>query len=86
MDVCKMRRDTKLVLWSFVPVEPSPRGGDGAAEGWVWANPPESSGGPGRWSLGFHHELFQRLLPLIPAKQKNFFDFFLLEAHIVKLS
>lgn len=42
--------------------------------------------GPGRCSLGFHHELFQRLLPLIPTKQKNFFDFILLETHIVKLS
>lgn len=40
---------------------------------------------PGCWSLGFHHELFQRLLPLIPTKQKNFFDFVLLETHIVEL-
>lgn len=40
----------------------------------------------GRCSLGFHHELFQCLFPLIPTKQKNFFDFILLETHIVKLS
>lgn len=36
--------------------------------------------------MGFHHKLFQRPLPLIPTKQKNFFDFILLEAHIIKLS
>lgn len=37
-------------------------------------------------SVGFHHKLFQCPLPLIPTKQKNFFDFILLEAHIIKLS
>lgn len=41
---------------------------------------------PGCCSVGFHHKLFQRPLALIPTKQKNFFDFILLEAHIIKLS
>lgn len=52
--------------------------------GLVWRG--EAVTAPGCCSVGFHHELFQRPLPLIPTKQKNFFDFILLEAHIIKLS
>lgn len=52
--------------------------------GLVWRG--EVVTAPGCCSVGFHHKFFQRPLPLIPTKQKNFFDFILLEAHIIKLS
>lgn len=68
--------------------------GEDEAEGSELPDPPEPFGGPvwswdwapGCRSLGFHHELFQRFLLLIPTEQKNFFNFILLETHIVKLS
>lgn len=37
-------------------------------------------------SLPLHHELFQRLVSLVAAEQEDFFDFILLEAHVVELS
>jgi len=37
-------------------------------------------------SLPLHHELFQRLVPLVPTEQEDFFDFVLLETHVIELS